>query len=298
MRRGVARRRRDPGQPDRDRAHDRRTSRRADLRARPRVRRRRRRAARRTRCPIGAPPDAEKVVEAWLPFGKMFDIVWSGKRHVMMGATQIDRFGNQNIACIGPWAKPKAQLLGVRGAPGQHGQPPHELLGAGARPTRVRRAGRLRVRRRLRPRGRGRARPRRSTTRSGASSRTSACSTSRRPITRCASARSIPGVTVDDVQELTAFPLVVPDDVPESRLPTDEELRLIREVLDPAQRSRCRGPRAMKKADASGAAHPVLRPRRRPVSDRADRHGLGRRRAPRVGDGERRRPRHPRRRAR
>ena len=53
-----------------------------------------------------------------MPFGKMFDIVWSGKRHVMMGATQVDRFGNQNIACIGPWAKPKAQLLGVRGAPG------------------------------------------------------------------------------------------------------------------------------------------------------------------------------------
>jgi hypothetical protein len=43
-----------------------------------------------------------------------------------------------------------------------------------------------------------------------------------------------PGVTVDEVQELTSFPLVVPDDVPESRRPTDEELRLIREVLDPA----------------------------------------------------------------
>ena len=68
--------------------------------------------------PAGAPADAPKVVEAWMPFGKMFDVVWSGRRHVMMGATQIDRFGNQNIACIGPWAKPKAQLLGVRGAPG------------------------------------------------------------------------------------------------------------------------------------------------------------------------------------
>ena len=32
----------------------------------------------------------------------VFDIVWSGRRHVMMGATQIDRYGNQNIACIGP----------------------------------------------------------------------------------------------------------------------------------------------------------------------------------------------------
>ena len=68
--------------------------------------------------PLGAPADAPKVAEAWLPFGKMFDIVWSGRRHVMMGATQVDRFGNQNIACIGPWERPKAQLLGVRGAPG------------------------------------------------------------------------------------------------------------------------------------------------------------------------------------
>ena len=36
----------------------------------------------------------------------------------MMGASQLDQFGNQNISCIGPWAQPKSQLLGVRGAPG------------------------------------------------------------------------------------------------------------------------------------------------------------------------------------
>ena len=58
--------------------------------------------------PLGAPPDAPRVAEAWLPFGKMFDFVWSGRRHVMMGATQVDRYGNQNIACIGPWERPKA----------------------------------------------------------------------------------------------------------------------------------------------------------------------------------------------
>ena len=40
--------------------------------------------------------------------GTMFDVVWSGQRHVMMGATQVDRYGNQNIAAIGDWAKPKA----------------------------------------------------------------------------------------------------------------------------------------------------------------------------------------------
>ncbi len=42
-----------------------------------------------------------------------------------------------------------------------------------------------------------------------------------------------PGVTVDEVVEATGFELAVPDEVPESRLPTGEELHLIREVLDP-----------------------------------------------------------------
>jgi acyl CoA:acetate/3-ketoacid CoA transferase beta subunit len=48
----------------------------------------------------------------------VFTMVAAGRRHVMMGAAQIDRFGNQNISCIGDWSRPKAQLLGVRGAPG------------------------------------------------------------------------------------------------------------------------------------------------------------------------------------
>jgi hypothetical protein len=42
-----------------------------------------------------------------------------------------------------------------------------------------------------------------------------------------------PGVTVDEVQEATGFELVVPDEVPTSRLPTPEELRLLDEVIDP-----------------------------------------------------------------
>ena len=48
----------------------------------------------------------------------MFDIVWSGRRHVIMGGSQIDRFGNQNFAFVGDWEQPKAQLLGFRGAAG------------------------------------------------------------------------------------------------------------------------------------------------------------------------------------
>jgi hypothetical protein len=42
-----------------------------------------------------------------------------------------------------------------------------------------------------------------------------------------------PGVTVDEVVAATGFELVVPPEVPESRLPTATELELIREVIDP-----------------------------------------------------------------
>ena len=43
---------------------------------------------------------AERVIESYVPYRTIFDIVWSGRRHVMMGATQIDQFGNQNLSLI------------------------------------------------------------------------------------------------------------------------------------------------------------------------------------------------------
>ena len=67
----------------------------------------------------GAPPlgVTQDVVEGWMPFRLVLEsVVPYGKRHVMMGATQIDRHGNQNISAIGRWEQPKRQLLGVRGA--------------------------------------------------------------------------------------------------------------------------------------------------------------------------------------
>ena len=68
----------------------------------------------------GVPPLFAKgdVVEGWIPFRQVFDVVAWGKRHVMMGATQVDRHGNQNISAIGDFDRPKRQLLGSRGAPG------------------------------------------------------------------------------------------------------------------------------------------------------------------------------------
>jgi acyl CoA:acetate/3-ketoacid CoA transferase beta subunit len=61
---------------------------------------------------------ADGEPEGWLPYRAVFDVVAHGRRHVVMGANQIDRYGNQNISCIGSHQAPKRQLLGVRGAPG------------------------------------------------------------------------------------------------------------------------------------------------------------------------------------
>jgi hypothetical protein len=42
-----------------------------------------------------------------------------------------------------------------------------------------------------------------------------------------------PGVSIDEVVRSTGFELLIPAGVPQTRAPTDEELRLIREVIDP-----------------------------------------------------------------
>lgn len=66
----------------------------------------------------GAPEQQQSHVEGWAPFRRIFDIVATGRRQSMMGASQIDRFGNQNISLIGDWHTPTRQLIGVRGVPG------------------------------------------------------------------------------------------------------------------------------------------------------------------------------------
>ncbi|MHA1270404.1 MAG: CoA-transferase subunit beta [Candidatus Helarchaeota archaeon] len=42
-----------------------------------------------------------------------------------------------------------------------------------------------------------------------------------------------PGVSVEDVQEKTGFELIIPSDIPETKPPTDHELKLLREKVDP-----------------------------------------------------------------
>ncbi|WP_324784348.1 CoA-transferase subunit beta [Streptomyces sp. H51] len=174
-----------------------------------------------------------EVVEGWLPYRQHLAMVTSGRRHVMMGASQIDRFGNQNISCIGDWARPERQLLGVRGAP----------VNTLNNPTSYwvpRHSPRVFVEKVDMVCGVGYD--------SAAAAGPSATRYHRVPEVisdlgvfdfetpdHSMRLRSVhPGVTVEQVVAATGFSLVVPDEVPFTREPTAGELRLIREVVDPA----------------------------------------------------------------
>ena len=185
---------------------------------------------------VGAPPlGAAPVREAAMPFRSVFDLLWSGRRHVMMMASQIDRHGNQNLSVIGDWSRPKAQLVGVRGAPGNSVNHPtsywvpdhstrsfveHVDLVCGVGYERAAAAG---------PGATRFHHVHRVVSNLGVFDFETP--------ERVMRLRSVhPGVSVDDVRAATGFELVVDDvadDVAESRLPTDEELELLRNVLDP-----------------------------------------------------------------
>jgi acyl CoA:acetate/3-ketoacid CoA transferase beta subunit len=176
-------------------------------------------------------PPNERVIEYWNPYRSMFDWVWSGRRHVMMGASQIDRYGNQNLAAIGDYDRPTVQLLGYRGAPGNTINDPTSYWVPNHGP-------RVFVERVDTVTGIG-------WDRAGALGPAARFVDVRRVVSnlgvfdfetpdRRMRLRSVhPGVGVDDVLAATGFELVVPADVAESRLPTLDELRLIREVIDP-----------------------------------------------------------------
>ena len=93
-----------------------------------------------------------KVVEHFNPYRQMFGWVWNGRRHVVMGGTQIDQYGNQNFAAIGDYRQPKVQLLGLPGRARQHDQRHDLLLGAEPQPGGAVRARRHGLRHRVRPR--------------------------------------------------------------------------------------------------------------------------------------------------
>ncbi|MFF3780554.1 CoA-transferase subunit beta [Streptomyces sp. NPDC001933] len=197
------------------------------------------RLARRTFSPDLLLTDGEALLlapdgttEGWLPYRQHLAMVTGGRRHVMMGASQIDRFGNQNISCIGDWEQPSRQLLGVRGAPANtlnnpvsYWIPKHSTRVFVERVDMICGVGYD----------------------SAAAAGPSASRYHRIPRVvsdlgvfdfatpdrsmRLASLH--PGVTVDQVREATGFALTIADDVPYTREPSAAELSLIREVIDP-----------------------------------------------------------------
>jgi acyl CoA:acetate/3-ketoacid CoA transferase beta subunit len=178
--------------------------------------------------PLGG---SDKVIEGWIPFRSVFDTLWAGRRHVVMGASQLDAEGNQNISNIGPWAKPTVQLLGVRGAPGNTANHavsywvpshttrvfvPHVDVVSGLGYQRADAAGAwVAAHHELR----------RVVT-------NKAVLDFEGPDHRCRLRSVHPGVTVDDVVAATGFELAVAGGVPTSREPTDEEAEALAR-LDP-----------------------------------------------------------------
>lgn len=180
--------------------------------------------------PLGVTTD---VVEGWMPFRLVLDMVVPyGKRHVMMGATQIDRWGNQNISAIGPWAQPTRQLLGVRGAPGNtvnnrtsYWVPKHSPRVVVEQVDIVSGVGRRRA------------------------EEAGPAATRFHDVHRLITDLGVfdfggpghtirllsvhPGVTVEDVLNSSGCEITVGERVPETRTPSETELVLIRDVLDP-----------------------------------------------------------------
>ncbi|MGD9598413.1 MAG: CoA-transferase subunit beta [Steroidobacteraceae bacterium] len=183
--------------------------------------------------PIGPRGDYRIRRETHMGFARIFDNVWSGKRHAMVGPTQVDRYGQANISMIGAdHHKPKVQMLGVRGFPGNsinHANsffvPNHgtkvfvagevDMVGSvGYNPARLARGWRLEdIDIRLIV--------------------TNLCVMDFGGPGRQVRVRSVhPGVTVAQVQEATGFPLHVPAKLATTAAPTAAQLAVIAR-LDP-----------------------------------------------------------------
>jgi len=178
---------------------------------------------------LGARPE---VIEGWLPYRTIFDLIAAGRRHVMMSPSQIDRYGNANISAIGDFRRPTVALLGVRGAPGNtvnhptsYWVPRHSArtfvpsvdMVSGVGYDRAARAG---------PTAARYHHLRRVVSNLGVFDFETADHRMRLVSVH-------PGVTVADIAAATGFDLVTPEEVAQTRQPTAEELELIRTVIDP-----------------------------------------------------------------
>lgn len=183
--------------------------------------------------PLGPRDVAEMKIEGWAPYARTFDILWTGKRHAMVAPTMIDRFGQTNISVLGDHAKPKTAWLGARGFPGNKIHHPNSFFFP-VHNTRSFVSGEVDF---VCSPGYNPAR--------WPSGKKPPFLDLRLIVTNLAvmdfggpenAIRVVslhPGVTFEQVQDNTGFALVRPDSIPVTPAPTDAQLTLIRERLDP-----------------------------------------------------------------
>jgi glutaconate CoA-transferase subunit B len=187
----------------------------------------------------GRQPETPQAQESWMGFSRIFDNVWGGKRHALVGPSQIDRFGQINISALGgTYHQPKVQMLGVRGFPGNsicHANsffvPEHSkrvfvdgecdvVCSIGYNPARLARGHKLDdvdIRLVI----------------------TDLCVMDWQGPQHQLRLRSLhPGVSVEQVQENTSFEICVPDDVITTVAPTQAQLDIIQQLDPENMRSR------------------------------------------------------------
>ena len=180
-------------------------------------------------CALADPCDTSREsADAMQPLG----LIWNGKRHAMTMPVQLDRFGQCNISFIGDPDKPKVQLLGVRGIPGNTINHPCSYFVGNHSPRafveRVDMVSGVGYDPERWPEG----------VRSDFAKLnivvTNLAVLDFEGPDHAMRVRSLhPGVTLDQVREQTGFELSVAENLSETPIPTTEQLRLIREVLDP-----------------------------------------------------------------
>jgi glutaconate CoA-transferase subunit B len=183
--------------------------------------------------PLG-PRTTPPKFAGYLPFSRFFDAaVWTGRRHAMVTPTQIDRFGQTNLSALGgTHQKPKTQMLGVRGFPGNSIYHPNSMF-VPVHSKRVFVEGEVDM---ISSVGFNPARRQPGGNFSGVDLRriiTNLCVMDFGGPDHAIRVISLhPGCTLEDVQEQTGFPLVVTDNIGETPEPSVADLAIISR-LDP-----------------------------------------------------------------
>lgn len=183
--------------------------------------------------PVGPRKGYVPQRESWMGFSRIFDNVWGGKRHAMVGPTQIDRFGQANISMVGgDYDRPKSMMLGVRGFPGNSINHANSFF-VPNHSTKVLVAGEVDM---VASAGYNPARLARGWSLEDIDIRfifTNLCVMDfGGPAHQVRLVSLHPGVTAAQVQEATGFPLYMPDHIPETPAPTAEQMELLAR-LDP-----------------------------------------------------------------